>query len=850
MGQTRALPVGPGLARWGYRHWILGPWRRGRVGPGWCGSQWWILRRRAKIFWHSLLSWIGRSLAATAEAERGRFVLWLPVFMAAGVLAYYALRVEPPAWIGAKVAVVGFAAGMALPRRQVLRAIGFSLGFAAVGFASGQFATARLPPIESDLPPRAMLATGIVRAVETLSYTSRITLSNVELTEADLPAARTTRARTAHYRESVARERSVRTAPDRALNVAGGGAAALDLTVGDAAAGIAAAGKVTAGTVAAGSMAASDAAEDTTVASRGRHLTRTVRIRLVAGDNVAIETGDTVRVRAMARPPLPPAMPGGWDTQRDAFFAGLGASGYALGRVTVIARGVPDGFASRVQWLRETIAARIIAVVPGAPGAVSVTLLTGASRGIPEADHAAFRQSGLAHLLAVAGLHIGIVMAFALGVARTLLALSERASLFWPAKQIAAVFALAAGGGYMVLTGAHVPIVRSFAMACLFTLAILAGRQAISVRGLGLAGIVLMLIAPYEVPGVSFQMSFSAVLALISGYETLRPGLRRLYGKSPARRLLSYLAALALTSTLAGTASLPYGAYHFGHVQIYYILSNMFAVPVAALWVMPAGMIALLLMPLHLEWLALIPMGQGAALIIDIARFTAALPDATAAVPHMPEWGLAVLSIGIAWLGLWRSRIRCFGIAAIAVGTASPVFDRPPDIMLSADAGLIGFRTDHGVFLQQTHTGSNFTRDAWLTRWDVSAAMPLPDAGNAASAALTCERDACVFRPRPEVMPALLVRGPSKPAGCAGTAVVVSAEPARGVCAWPPPRPVDRFTVWKDGPVAIWLEPHGARVLTDREDRGERPWVPPPPKPRPRPASNLPLAPLDTDDAR
>jgi competence protein ComEC len=75
--------------------------------------------------------------------------------------------------------------------------------------------------------------------------------------------------------------------------------------------------------------------------------------------------------------------------------------------------------------------------------------------------------------------------------------------------------------------------------------------------------------------------------------------------------------------------------------------------------------------------------------------------------------------------------------------------------------------------------------------------------------------------------------------------VVVSAEPARSVCPRPSPRPVDRFTVWKEGAVAIWLEPHGARVLTDRADRGERPWVVPPPKPRARPVANLPMAPMD-----
>jgi competence protein ComEC len=658
-----------------------------------------------------------------------------------------------------------------------------------------------LPPLESDLPAKAMMATGTVRSVEILSYARRITLSGVELNEAERPPVRKSRGQLAQTNP----------APERELS----DPASLGGISGNAA------------------------------PTPGRRLTRTVRIRLMTGDDVAVETGDTVRVRAMSRPPLPPALPGGWDTQRDAFFAGLGASGYALGRVEVTAHGTPDRLASQVQWLRETIAARVTAAIPGAAGAVSVTLLTGASRGIPEADHDAFRASGLAHLLAVAGLHIGIVMGFALGLARTLLALSERASLFWPAKKLAAVFALCIGLGYMVLTGAHVPIVRSFAMACLVTLAILAGRQPISVRGLGLAGIALMLISPYEVPGVSFQMSFSAVLALISGYETLRPWLRRLYGKSLAMRLLSYLAALALTSTLAGTASLPYGAYHFGHVQIYYVLSNMVAVPVTALWVMPAGMIALLLMPFRLEWLALVPMGWGAAVIIAIARITAAFPDATVPVPHLPAWGLAVLSAGIAWLGLWRSWIRLLGIAAIVVGIASPVFDRPPDILLSGDAGLIGFRTEQGVFLQQTRSGSNFTRDAWFTRWYVSAAAPLPAAGAPASAAFACERDACVFRPRESDMTALLVRGPVRPTSCVGAAVVVSAEPARGVCAWPSPRPVDRFTVWKDGPVAIWLEPHGARVLTDREDRGDRPWVPPPPKPRPRPVSNLPVAPLD-----
>ena len=124
-----------------------------------------------------------------------------------------------------------------------------------------------------------------------------------------------------------------------------------------------------------------------------------------------------------------------------------------------------------------------------------------------------------------------------MGAARLGLAASEHAALRWPCKQIAAAAALLAGAGYVLITGMHIPVLRSFAMACLVTLGVATGRRAFSLRGLALAAMVLVLASPEEVVGVSFQMSFAAVLALIAGYEALRPALARLYRK--ARPLLS-----------------------------------------------------------------------------------------------------------------------------------------------------------------------------------------------------------------------------------------------------------------------------------------------------------------------
>ena len=569
---------------------------------------------------------------------------------------------------------------------------------------------------------------------------------------------------------------------------------------------------------------------------------RSLRVRLRNNDPADIAEGDTIRLRALVQTPSPPAYPGGWDLQRDAFYAGMGGYGFALGKAEVLAHQPRDGPAAWLQSLRETIASRFQAALPGAPGAVAATLLTGMPSAIPEADREAFRASGLAHLLAVAGLHIGIVMGLVLGATRAVLACWEYPALHWPTKKIAALAALAAGGFYMALTGMHVPILRSFAMATLFTLAVLLGRPAVSMRGLALAATVLILTEPQEVPGVSFQMSFSAVLALIAGYEALRPHLHALHGEgSLPRRFGLHVVALALTSLLAGAASAPFGAYHFGRVQLYFVLANMIAVPLTAMWVMPAGLIALVLLPVGLERLALIPMGWGVQGILFVARQTAALPAATMDVPHMPGWGLAVVGIGMAVLGIWRGPARLSGAVLIAIGLASPLAVRPPDLLVSADARLVGLRTPSGVFVDKSSGASRFTRDSWTQYWADGPPMPLPEDGTAGGDAVACEPAHCLLRPRPGAAAALLLRDNADRPECGGAMLVIALRGWPAHCAATVPI-ISRSMLRRDGAAAIWLGPSGPAILTDRADRGRRPWIPPVGRPVQAPV-NLPLAP-------
>ncbi|HWT09748.1 MAG TPA: ComEC/Rec2 family competence protein, partial [Roseomonas sp.] len=561
------------------------------------------------------------------------------------------------------------------------------------------------------------------------------------------------------------------------------------------------------------------------------------RIRLRANDPARPEPGDRVTVRALVRAPAAPAFPGAWDFQRAAFFAGQGGSGFAIGPAEV----EPAAGSGRpLSGLRTTLEGRVAAVVPGAAGAVAAALLTGGQSAIPRADLAAMRDSGLAHLLSVSGLHIAIVMGVTFWVVRLLVACWRWLALRVDGKAVAGVAALAAGGFYMVLTGSQVPMQRSFATAVLVTLALLTGRQAVSMRSLALAAAAVMLLAPDAVLGPSFQMSFAAVLALIAGWEALRGPMAQLRGDGAWwRRGLVFAVGLIGTSMLAGLATAPFGLAHFGRLQWYGVVTNAVAVPLTSVLVMPAGMVAAALMPLGLEAPALAVMGWGCEAVLAVAREVAAWPGAAQTARPIPPWGLGAFAFGMAWLCLWRLRWRWLGVPLMALGLASGALHRPPDLFVSGDARLVGVVAGGGMWLQRQSGASALTRDSWLRAHGLAEARALP--GQDEEASIACTPGACRLRPLPGGPEAVLLRGDAPADHCGRVALVVSAEPLRGRCGGS--QVIDRFSVWRHGPHAAWFGAEGVRVVSDRAWRGARPWVPPMPVPRGR--EDAPPAPVE-----
>jgi competence protein ComEC len=397
---------------------------------------------------------------------------------------------------------------------------------------------------------------------------------------------------------------------------------------------------------------------------------------------------------------------------------------------------------------------------------------------------------------------------------------------------LAALAALVAGLLYLILTGAHVPILRSFAMACLVTLAVFTGRRAISLRALALAAAALMLVAPYEVMGVSFQMSFAAVLALVAGWEWARPRMARLGEGRWWRKPALHVSGLAATSALAGTATLPFAAYHFGNAMLWYVPANMLAVPITALWVMPWGVAALLLMPCGLHAVALAPMGWGIAALLWIAHGVAGWPEAVIPVPQMPEAALLLAAFGLAWLCLWRSRLR---LAALLPLTASVVWmfaHATPDLLVGADGRMMAVHVGAGVLAVTQPGASSFEKTAPARVWGLVASA-FPQNAVAANGAVTCALGQCRLR-FGAVAAELSLAGA---AACNGPDLVASSQIEADTChaSWI----IDRRFVAQEGATFVTFRPGAPEVTTDRSWRGDRPWVL---HPSPSLAAGLPMA--------
>lgn len=537
--------------------------------------------------------------------------------------------------------------------------------------------------------------------------------------------------------------------------------------------------------------------------------------------------GAPVRLFAILNPPPAPAAPGAYDFGRNAWFQGLGGSAFALGETRSAV--LPDppwrlALEMRVNAARFGLAQAIVARLGERTGGVAAAMTTGQETWITTEDQDVMRDSGLAHILSISGLHMAIVGGFVFFAVRLGVALVPWLALRVSGKKVAAWAGLVAVGTYLVVSGAPPPAERAAITASIAFLAILLDRQAITMHALAVAAFVVLLLQPEAIVTPGFQMSFAATAALVALAEAWPPRTREISAPWPiiwAQRLGSWLVIAVAASLVAGLATGPFAMQHFNRTAVYGLAANLLTAPVADFIMLPALAVGAALEPLGLGAPFLWVAGQGIDLMLAIGEWVAGLPGAVRTVASAPQAALPVAFLGVLFLCLWKGRLRWLGLPfAMAV----LIWPRPPapDVWIGDGGTNAAFRVERTAVVVRPGV-RQFAVDVWSRRRGLEAVeRPVegwtcarfgcgPSVPGAVPVALWWGRRA----PTTDQMAALCASAPvvsvraatqSLPATCNGRLVLDSVDYARG------------------GAVELWREGLGWRALWTAQTRGDRPW--------------------------
>lgn len=569
-------------------------------------------------------------------------------------------------------------------------------------------------------------------------------------------------------------------------------------------------------------------APDTIDRLRPGQIPARIRLRLSgkARADANLVAGDRVQLRAVLMPPPGPVTPGGFDYGRMLWFERIGAVGFIISPPRLVAAAGADNFVQHTEFflttLRDRLTARVIAGIPGDAGVLAAALMTGDRAAISDDVNSAMKNSGLAHLISISGLHMGMVAGILFFSLRAVLALIEPVALRYPIKKWSAAFAMIGAFLYLLISGSSIPTQRSFFMTGLVLMAVMLDRTAISMRTIMLAASVILVMAPESLLSASFQMSFAAVIALVALYENFSAQLSYSMGEDGwFRRSAKYVLAMLASSLVAGLATAPFAAFHFNRFTVYGLLANMLAVPLTGAVIMPCAIAAFLLMPFGLERLALWPMGWGVQWVIEIANWVAGLPGAVMAVGQAPDAILLLIVGGGLWLCLWDQKWRMAGFAPMALGLFVWWIGASyrPDILVEGQGRLIAVRNGAGVLVVNSAMAARHAAGEWAKQEGlIERLVTARDDPMAA-----CDAQGCMFTAGNGETVAFVRNATALEEDCARASIVIASVAAYR-CEGPR-LAIDARDLYFGGGHAIWFEEDGVRMETVAQRRGQRPWV-------------------------
>lgn len=543
---------------------------------------------------------------------------------------------------------------------------------------------------------------------------------------------------------------------------------------------------------------------------------RYVRLRL--RKDYGINVGDRITALAELMPLSGPVAPGGFDFRRHLYFQGIGAVGFIYSRVEILEEQTGWSFARQVESLRAKVTESVHMHLSGAKANIATALMNGQRAGISDEDQEILRHAGLAHLLAISGLHLGLVCGAIFFFARLSLAAIPEVALHYPIKKYCAVLAMLGGVVYMFLAGATVPTQRAMLMSAVVFCAIIFDRSPFSLRLVAFAALIVLAVAPHSLLSASFQLSFAAVTALVAFYDKIRPLLSRFHRNATwPKKIAFYFIGVCMTSLIASFATAPFSLFHFQQFAALGILANMFAIPIMAFWIMPLIIVSLITMPLGLEGTTLTLIGLGIDQILQVSDFVANMEGAVWRIPVFSFWIFVPLTMGLIFFILWHGKLRLLGLGLCLLMLPFIALQPQPSILVSAEQSLVALKDNEGTIRINNLRSDAFVRENWEQLWGVEDGQ----------AQLWPKEwpEECDDRGCRVISEGVRIAYSLKPYGhgedCDWADLLIAKDPVRISCS---AQVIDKFDTYYNGAHSVYLKPELVIKTVKGEDRKSRAW--------------------------
>ncbi len=442
------------------------------------------------------------------------------------------------------------------------------------------------------------------------------------------------------------------------------------------------------------------------------------RVRLpLKGMDLRWHPGQRIGVRAVWIPIGKAPSPLGFDPRRHAFFKGVGATGYALSEPQLLGQTPSGGVQEKIQKIRQGLTHHLMNSLSAPLGSLAAALVTGEASALSSDMRETFAGAGIAHILAISGLHLSLVGGIVFWFLWRSLSLFPFLALRYPLHKIAAFCAIGASFFYLELSGAAPPAQRAFLMTALMMGACLLDRRVLSFRNLAVAALGVLVISPESVMGPSFQLSFSAVVALVATYEVCWKHLQKWgsQGTLPFKKIVVYGFNSLLSSLVATLATTPFTIVFFHQLTLQSLVSNLVVIPLVSFCIMPllvlgcfwyflsgeGFLFSLLALPLRGLW--------------EIAQQVNSWPGAHLKVPVGPFWAFPLFVGGALWACLWKTSLRYLGLFPAFLGLGGLFIPDVPDFWIDGEGKLLGFFEARGrvLWVSSLQRGS-FARSLWM----------------------------------------------------------------------------------------------------------------------------------------